>query len=408
MKAYCEMPANTLPDRQRAVVILGAGASIEYGMPATIALSEIIGNTICADPWMVRVGGDVAFRKIKDDLSGYLTNPGVVHFEQIYHCVHELLHFYPPTPGSVDEFKPLLYPFLSNNAGVDKEALGALERKIIEVIFSEVSSRCNTPACSLDPLAEFLDGLATRHTTRIYSTNYDDFPMQATDGFFTGFEKFSGTCARFNGEQFWGHANEHALFHLHGSVHMAFGEPGKTNIGELCWYEDRAEAIQHSRFFGSGERRMDGTQVVRSPVITGLDKLSRIQQRPFCYYYASLAQDLMAADVIYVIGSGLADLHLNTWLHEARSKHRRTPLLFVDYWKDGFAAERFELDPKLIALFHSLNVHTNELREGDYGAVDGWTISQDGSAAVWDQGFQKFLAAPGALNSCLLRLEHCV
>jgi hypothetical protein len=149
---------------------------------------------------------------------------------------------------------------------------------------------------------------------------------------------------------------------------------------------------------------MDGTQVVRSPIITGLDKLSRIQQRPFCYYYAALARDLMDADVIYVIGSGLADLHMNTWLHEARSKNRRTPLVFVDYWKDGFAAERFELDSKLIALFHSLNVHTSELRERDYGAMDGWTISQDGSAAVWDQGFQKFLGTPDALEKALQRI----
>lgn len=104
MKAYYEMPANTPPDRQRAVVILGAGASIEYGMPATIALSEIIENAICADPWMMRIGGDVAFRKIKAGLSGYLTNPGVVQFEQIYHCVHELLHFYPPTPDAAQDY----------------------------------------------------------------------------------------------------------------------------------------------------------------------------------------------------------------------------------------------------------------------------------------------------------------
>ncbi len=61
-------------------------------------------------------------------------------------------------------------------------------------------------------------------------------------------------------------------------MHMAYGEPGRTDIGELYWYEDRTEALQYSRFSGSGERRMDGTQVVRSPIIAGLDKLSRIQQ----------------------------------------------------------------------------------------------------------------------------------
>ena len=38
----------------------------------------------------------------------------------------------------------------------------------------------------------------------------------------------------------------------------------------------------------------------------------------------------MLCDVIYVIGSGLADLHLNAWLHETRSRTPRTPILFID------------------------------------------------------------------------------
>lgn len=389
------------PKRQRAVVILGAGASVEYGVPATSKLSKIIENKVCADAYMKHVGGDHAFRKIKNELSRYLTEPGKANFEQIYHCTHELLCLFPPALGTADEFKPILQPFLTNNIGFDREVLSSLEQKMIEVIFSEVSSLCSQPNCSLDSFAEFLNGLRERYTTRIYSTNYDDFPLQASTGFFTGFESPSGACSRFNSEMFLNSSNEHALFHLHGSVHMGYGNPREADIGELCWYEDSSEALQHSGFCGSGSSRMDGTQVARSPIITGLDKLPRIQQRPFCHYYAALAQDLMTADVIYVIGSGLTDLHINTWLHEARSKHSPTPLLFVDYWPKGFSAERFEMESKSITLFHSLNVHTHELLERDYRAVGGWTISEDGSAAIWDQGFLKFLAASDALEDCL-------
>ena len=273
-----------LKQGSRAVVIFGAGASVEYGVPATIPLTDVIEQSICADPWMQRVGGDNAFQTIKNGLSAYLQKPGVVHFEQIYHCVHELLHFYPPTIGSVDEFRPLLLPFLTNSSGLQKDALGSLERKIIEVIYTQVSSFCARPKCSLDQLGEFLTRLHETHTTRIYSTNYDDFLSQAVDGLFTGFEMSPGSCARFDGRQFLNQTNKHALFHLHGSVHMAYGEMGVADIGELCWYRDRDEALKHSPFSGSGERRMDGSQVARSPIITGLDKLSRIQQRPFCYY----------------------------------------------------------------------------------------------------------------------------
>jgi hypothetical protein len=37
----------------------------------------------------------------------------------------------------------------------------------------------------------------------------------------------------------------------------------------------------------------------------GLDKLSRMQQRPLPYFYAALTRDVMEADLLYVIGSGL-------------------------------------------------------------------------------------------------------
>lgn len=42
----------------------------------------------------------------------------------------------------------------------------------------------------------------------------------------------------------------------------------------------------------------------------------------------------MAADVIYVIGYGLDDLHINTWLKEARWRNPKPPLLFIGRWKN--------------------------------------------------------------------------
>jgi hypothetical protein len=52
--------------------------------------------------------------------------------------------------------------------------------------------------------------------------------------------------------------------------------------------------------------------------------------------YSALARDAMLADVIFVIGSGLGDLHLNAWLGQARLRNPLPPLLVVDWWQDGF------------------------------------------------------------------------
>jgi hypothetical protein len=75
-------------------------------------------------------------------------------------------------------------------------------------------------------------------------------------------------------------------------------EPGQGRFADLVWFDDPDEAQKSASFSGSGLRRMDGSEVLRTPIITGLDKLSRIQQRPLPYFYAALMRDVMEADVL--------------------------------------------------------------------------------------------------------------
>ena len=85
---------------KRALVLLGAGASIDFGAPSTAKLTGIIENAVMADQVMQMTGGNMAYQLLKDGLTGYLEKPGIVHFEQIYHCAHELLFTAPPSAGS--------------------------------------------------------------------------------------------------------------------------------------------------------------------------------------------------------------------------------------------------------------------------------------------------------------------
>ncbi len=54
-------------------------------------LTDIIEKAVIEDRVMQMTGGDGAFQTIRAGLAGYLHKPGIVHFEQIYHCAHELL-----------------------------------------------------------------------------------------------------------------------------------------------------------------------------------------------------------------------------------------------------------------------------------------------------------------------------
>ena len=79
-----------------------------------IGVTATIEREVRADPLMRQTGGDVVNPNILADLTGYLQQPGIVQFEQVYHCIHELISTCPPPPGAFDEFRPLMLPFLND------------------------------------------------------------------------------------------------------------------------------------------------------------------------------------------------------------------------------------------------------------------------------------------------------
>ena len=396
-----------LKRKRRALILAGAGASVDFGAPSTAALTKNIKKRVLDDAWMKDCGGDRAYQEIHDFLTRYLLGGACeVNFEHVYHCAHELLFTFQPDPGAANEYRPLLVPFIERRFTADERALQALATRIEEFIFAKLATVCDKPEHSLESLTTFVSRLRMDHVTRIYTTNYDDLLLQAAPDLYTGFEPaLSPEPKRFDAERFWRASDDDCVFHLHGSVHLGFPVPSSrdTDLGTLCWFDDRAEASKHSSYGGSGERRMDGSEVNRTALITGLDKLSRLQNPPFSHYYASMARDALTADIIYVIGSGLGDLHINTWLRDARRRKPKPSLVFVDYWRNGFLHDtRFESDrnPKSIEMLHTLLMCVNADYKGyEYGS--GWTLAKDRTCAVWDKGFLAFLDASDELGHVL-------
>ncbi len=393
------------PKREkRAVVLVGAGASLDLGAPSTSKLTEITEGRIFADEYLQKYGGSDAYSVLKETLAGYLHGGTyAVNYEHIFHCANEL-QYIEPIPGAMNEFRPILSPFLLPQTVLDKEVLSGLASRMAEFIFAEMSNICETPQANLEPLAKFLCSLRRDHITRVYTTNYDDFFWQAGSDFYTGYDRSSTPDgAKFDGEAFWRASGKDSVFHLHGSVHLGFLslQDPDDDFGTLYWFDDRATALEHSSYSGSGDQCMDGSQTMRTAVITGLDKLSCIQRQPFSHYYASMARDMMMADLIYVIGCGLRDLHVNTWLKEARRKKPRTPLILVDCWPEGFREDtEFEYEPRAAAMVHSLYMHVTEgYPRKSYGS--NWTLDNDCTCAIWDRGFSAFLEAADELVEIL-------
>ncbi|KFX63337.1 hypothetical protein A8H39_18675 [Paraburkholderia fungorum] len=394
--------------KQRAVVIVGAGASVEYGIPITAKFGALIDQAIQADPYCVHVDGAAAYLDVKQKLTAYYNSTDEAHFERIYHAMHEL-SVLRTTPGAVPKFLPVMYPFLGGSVPYKTDALNAACQTMLAFIYRHVSAICDRPACSVAPFGIFFERMSQQYVPRVYTTNYDDFVGQATgDTFFTGFTTSHDSHLDFDATSYWSNWDKPGLFHVHGSIHMGFPRGGTHDIGDIAWYASKEEAAKHATFNGSGVPRMDGTTLARSAIITGLDKLGRLQQSPYAPYYAGLNRDVLEADVIFVLGSGLADLHLNTYLKEARRARPNVPTLFVGYW--GCDREAFynafhsEPDERDISLLHDLRIDLINVRAGQFRAIDGWTVDAFGKAAVWADGFQSFLNKPAALQRVMQEL----
>lgn len=396
--------------KPRALVIVGAGASVEYGIPGTIGFGELIDEAIRNDAWCVKTGGADAYFDIKEQLLSYYQSTAEAHFERVYHVLHELgaLRL---TPGAIPKFRPVMHPFIEPQKPYEDGALRSAAQAMLQVIYTKCSERCASPKVPLDPLKAFLSALEDRFVPRIYTTNYDDFLQQSgAENYFTGFTKTNGNCLLFDPEAYWSNWGKPGCFHIHGSVRMGFPHPkaGGTYIDDIGWFSSREDAMPYATFNGSDIDRMDGTGLTRSAIIAGLDKLGRLQQSPFASYYAGLAREAMEADVIFVLGSGLADLHLNTWLKAARERTPPAPLLYVGYMPgtalDIYSRIQFESDPLDISLFHDLHIDLASLPESAINEDSGWTIGANKTAAVWMSGFQSFLGGSDALSMILARI----
>lgn len=395
--------------KTRALVVVGAGASVELGIPATPAFSVLIDEAIKTDRYCVHVGGADAYFDIQAKLRTYYGDTAEAHFERIYHVMYELSELR-VTPSAVPKFRPVMYPFLGSAVPYSDQALRAACKTMLEFIYKKVSAVCDNPSRPLASLTAFFEEFEQQHIPRVYTTNYDDFVGQATMGrYFTGFAKQHGDHADFDAGLYWSEWDQPGLFHLHGSVHMGFPRPGEHQIGDIVWYDDKATALRYASFSGSGVNRMDGTSLERGAIVTGLDKLGRLQQSPYAFYYSGFSREAMEADLILVLGSGLGDLHLNTCLRAARRARPHIPVIYVGWWgSDDLAfynAIHYELEDRDISLVHDLRIDLINIRESAFNAIDGWTIDARGRAAVWAHGFQSCLSNPTALRQVMKRIS---
>ena len=335
--------------KTRTVVILGAGASIEFlsnfqdSCLSTQRLTSIIADSIhdfeayiseFLDKREVFWIKDFLF-EITASLRKYFGT--TFNFEQIIHVVDIIVDIYASKNSAVRYGKNSLIPniYLSLidyfRSGVDS-CLGKiffnlpeiLRYYILDYICDHHYPRFKHEADKLDLnlWTNFLLKILEDNNISIFSLNYDSLLYEVVDYFNKNTEHYIDTGIKIedlaleNGVE---HLNLTKLINaknifmpLHGSIHFV-PDHQSVKFCRACSYAKE----QRRRISVSRNKRQDGTFDYNQIMITGLSKFEAVAKEPFSTFYIRLIKDIIESSKIFIVGYGGLDQHLNMLLKSA-------------------------------------------------------------------------------------------
>ena len=189
--------------------------------------------------------------------------------------------------------------------------------------------------------------LGNSKVKRIYTLNYDTW-LNKHANYFDGFSNNN-----FDRDKVLFNRNTNCHYNLHGCILWQL-------FADLKKLSEPEEWKNHQSFAGYTIAR---EAILPSPIITGYNKLTRINSSPFLEIFHSFTQDCIEADSILIIGYSFSDPHINNIL---RLKPDKTKIIIVVYYDldcltdntSDFHSLIFELNQIFNTNFSNLSIRT--------------------------------------------------
>lgn len=293
--------------RPKAVVLLGAGASLDFGLPSTNEVYKYIIAEFQKEEDSEKHCALEILTTIECKLCEYYKDKSKVNFESIFHALSMLsAHFFPSDDKTSDSFRFIDKAIVSIQDCFHKykyEDFSFVEIhyvKFLNKLFVEKSMEFKNHK-NYCYLKKFFCFLRSDYQTKIFSLNYDDLPLQCYNDLYTGFTN----TGEFDKNIFQHSQDKHTFFQLHGSIHHEY-----KNLSQLCW------SNKHDGWLSNFTCRQDGAPFYSHNLITGYDKSDRLQNQPFRTFLNLLEFELSSCETVFIIGYGFNDLHINAILKD--------------------------------------------------------------------------------------------
>lgn len=322
--------------KPRLAVLVGAGASLEVGIPSTgdllMVAVDALRNVALSDASVdVPIAITTSLMERCEEYFGKSFN-----FEQLMHVLEaiEALQYglratHPATSLPVEAMLTGV-PHPKVEAALDSQFSFSAPRDLVRALHHRISetSKAAPKHQNWSDYANFWKFAISQFDACIGTLNYDSVVDQALDlgPQFQGFapipdenvwrldERLLRACPR--------------LMHLHGSIHLGCREYG-TDANRFC-YEDHwhdwywhptAESAARALNPGVSARQAGFRGYPMGPLITGYDKAEKLLMDPFGAYLRTFADCLRDTSRLLVVGYGFGDQHINALLQRMGKYH---------------------------------------------------------------------------------------
>ena len=375
LRRFCEIQIGNNNKKKRTVVILGAGASIEFLLEyqgevlstnrLTHIVSEDLHNFIM---YLEKFYDSKRLYLIKNFMFGLTASlrkfwGNNYNFEHLVHLVDIITDTYSSIntalSNSKSGFIPNIYLSMIDffNGIVDPwpgnvlfDFPGRLRNYLLDYIcrYHPPKFKNSYGKSDLCLWKSFILDLLKNGGLSIFSLNYDSLIYEVLceinksvgikENLYidTGVEienlSLYNGCELLNLERI--RKAENVFVPLHGSVHFTPSGNGVKFCRDCSYARKKREEIVVSR-----ERKQDGSEDYNQIMITGLSKFDSVSKEPFSTFYLRLVKDIFEANRIVIIGYGGTDRHLNMLLKSpfCSAKEIHYVTILPESYVDGFS-----------------------------------------------------------------------
>lgn len=327
--------------KKRLLILAGAGASVEFGMPSVSSLDTILS---CAASKYFMLSSDSKknlYQYISEVLANYWKNNRTPvsgsqpNFEDILLTIMSLEALYPAGifTGPIGAFVDIKNIPEVDHFGHRKAAGPAIFSHLVsftvDTLLEEFRSRCVRPVPNLTQLENFFNVLSDKFDVSIITTNYDGLIHRCVPKNNTGFR----SDGSFDPEILFSRENWSCTLQLHGSVHFNM-EIEAHDLHAIHWKDDLAGPFAPNSSGRSQNPSSGGIMFPTSVIVAGGSKSEQILRQPFRSYYSEMDRVIQESEALLICGFGFADMHITQAFSGYWGK-KNNPTVVIDYADDG-------------------------------------------------------------------------